>query len=311
MLYKKPPTTISEQIELLKARGMAGDESQIERWFETVGYYRLSVYWLPFEEHPEKGATRSKQFKPGTTFETIIDIYVFDRKLRLLVMEAIERVEIALRSRWTNRLSLAHGAHAHLQSGAFQSEDDYNKLLSDLTARAQESREVFVEHYRRNYNDPSMPPLWIVTELMSFGQLERWFSATRDPKIKSAVAKDVGLPSREVLDGTLKLLRYIRNICAHHGRLWNRRTVWRLPLIRRFRENLEVVETATEKGVQAESENFIYNALVILILMLKHQSGDTTFPKRLTELIRTRSSEQQKVMGFPKGWQNRPCWKLD
>jgi abortive infection bacteriophage resistance protein len=311
MLYNKPPTKIAEQIELLKARGMAGDESKIKRWLETVGYYRLSVYWLPFEELPAEGATRSKQFKPDTMFETIIDIYMFDRKLRLLVMEAVERVEIALRSRWTNRLSLAHGAHAHLASEAFKCGYDHIGLLSKLANRTKDSNEIFVKHYGKNYDEPFMPPLWVVTELMTFGELSKWYAATRDTKVKAAVAKDLGLPTQEVLDGTLKLLCYIRNICAHHGRLWNRRTVFRLPLIKRFRENLEVVETATEKGVQTESENFIYNALVILILMLKHQSGDTTFPKRLTELIRTRSSEQQKVMGFPKGWQNRPCWKLD
>lgn len=195
MHFNKPPTTIDEQIALLIERGMQGDDSLMRRWLETVGYYRLSAYWLPFEVPPADGQTRSKQFVPDLQFDTIVDIYVFDRKLRLLIMEAIERIEIALRSRWTNRLALAYGSHAHLDSSVFQSGYDHIGLLSALANRAKDSNEVFVEHYRRKYSAPFMPPIWIVTELMTFGELSRWFAATKDPKIRSAVARDLGLPS--------------------------------------------------------------------------------------------------------------------
>lgn len=309
MHYNKPPTTIDEQIELLMRRGMQGDAALMRRWLETVGYYRLSAYWLPFEVPPPRGQTRSKQFVPDLQFDTIVDTYVFDRKLRLLVMEAIERIEIALRSRWTNRLSLAHGAHAHLDAAAFQSGHEHIGMLSALANRTKDSREVPVEHYRRKYTSPFMPPLWSVTELMTFGELSRWFAATKDHKIKSAVAKDLGLPSREVLEGTLQLLAYIRNICAHHGRLWNRHTVKRLPYIKRFQQDLVIVSVQTEKGLQNQPANQIYNALVALTHMLRHQSADTTFPARLAELITSRSPADQRAMGFPDDWEERPCWQ--
>lgn len=309
MHYNKPPTTIDEQIDLLIERGMQGDAALMRRWLETVGYYRLSAYWLPFEVPPADDKTRSKRFAAGLQFDTIVDIYVFDRKLRLLVMEAIERVEIALRSRWTNRLALAYGSHAHLDAAAFQSGYDHIGLLSALASRTKESNEVFVEHYRRKYSAPFMPPLWIVTELMTFGELSRWFAAARDPKIKSAVAKDLGLPSREVLEGTLQLLAYIRNICAHHGRLWNRHTVKRLPYIKRFRNDLVIVSLQTDKGLQNQPANQIYNALVALIHTLRHQSADTTFPGRLAELMKTRSPADQRAMGFPEDWEARSCWQ--
>lgn len=309
MHYNKPPTTIDEQIDLLVGRGMQGDAALMRRWLETVGYYRLSAYWLPFEVPPAKDHTRSKQFVPDVQFDTIVDIYVFDRKLRLLVMEAIERIEIALRSRWTNRLSLAHGAHAHLDAAAFQSGHEHIGMLSALANRTRDSSEVPVEHYRRKYSSPFMPPLWSVTELMTFGELSRWFAATKDLKIRSAVAKDLGLPSREVLEGTLQLLAYIRNICAHHGRLWNRHTVKRLPYIKRFQYDLVIVSMQTEKGLQNQPANQIYNALVVLIHMLRHQSADTTFPARLAELITSRSSADQRAMGFPDDWEERPCWQ--
>lgn len=310
MLYDKPATTIDDQIALITERGMAGDEELMRRWLETVGYYRLSAYWLPFELPAPQNQTRTKKFQPGTRFETIVDIYVFDRKLRLLVMEGIERIEIALRSRWTNRLALAHGSHAHLDVGAFQSGYDHISLLSSLSNRAKDSNEVFVEHYRQKYAEPFMPPLWVVTELMTFGELSRWFALTKDLKVKSAVAKDLGLPSREVLEGTLQLLSYIRNICAHHGRLWNRQTVKRLPNIKRFRNDLVVVDTVTEQGTQTQPANFIYNALVVLVHMLRRQSPDTSFAQRVAALVETRSAGQLRAMGFPVDWRVRPCWSV-
>lgn len=310
MLYNKPATTIDDQIQLLLDRGMTGDFDLIRRWLETVGYYRLSAYWLPYELPASGGKTRTKRFRPGTTFDQIVDIYVFDRKLRLLVTEAIERIEIALRSRWTNRLALAHGSHAYLDARVFQSGYDHIGLLSSLANRAKDSNEVFVEHYRQKYAEPFLPPLWVVTELMTFGELSRWFALTKDHKVKSAVAKDLGLPSREVLEGTLQLLSYIRNICAHHGRLWNRQTVKRVPNIRRFSADLVIVETKPGSGVQAQPANFIYNALVVLSYMLRHQSEDTTFVKRTTKLISTRSLNQLQAMGFPVDWKRRPCWGI-
>jgi abortive infection bacteriophage resistance protein len=309
MLYGKPATTIDEQIEMLRARGMGGDEALMRRWLETVGYYRLSAYWLPFEMPATPPATRSKKFRDGTSFDVIADIYMFDRRLRLLIMEAIERVEIALRSRWTNRLSLAHGAHAHLDGNAFQSGYDHITLLSSLATRAEASKEVFVDHYRLKYTEPFLPPLWVVTELMTFGELSKWFAATRDPRVKSAVASDLGLPTREALEGTLQLFAYIRNICAHHGRLWNRHTVKRLPYIKRFKADLVVVETTDAKGRQFQPENRVYNPLAVLARLVRHQSSDTTFPRRVRELIATRPPAQIEAMGFPDAWENRPCWR--
>jgi len=155
-----------------------------------------------------------------------------------------------------------------------------------------------------------LPPLWVVTELMTFGELSRWFALTKDNKVKSAVAMDLGLPNREVLEGTLQLLSYIRNICAHHGRLWNRQTVKRLPNIKRFRADLVIVEAVVDGGVQAQPANFIYNALVVLAYMLRHQSADTSFVQRAVDLVQTRSAEQLKAMGFPIDWRSRPCWSI-
>ena len=178
--------------------------SEAETWLETVGYYRLSAYWLPFELPPPPGQTRSKRFAEGTSFDQVIERYVFDRKLRLLLLEAIERVEIHVRSRWTYHLAHAHGAHAHLRASAFRGARVHTELLAKLARSAEKSDETFIAHYRTKYTDPYLPPLWAVTELMTFGELSRWVQITRDLPIKAAVTRDLGLPTVEITDGVLQ-----------------------------------------------------------------------------------------------------------
>lgn len=304
--YNHTPTTVTDQIALLHSRGMCGDDDLMRRWLRTVGYYRLSAYWLPLELPPNASQTRSKQFPPNTAFSDIIDIYVFDRKLRLLVMEAVDRFEIAVRARWTNLLSLAHGSHAHTDARNFHDGFEHARMFAKIAKTAEESSEVFVEHYRRKYTDPFIPSLWHVTELMTLGELSHWVKATSDHRMKDELARDLGLPNKEVLEGTLQLLSYVRNICAHHGRLWNRKTVKRAPNIRQMRNDMDI----DRSGKQHQPRNSIYNVLVILARTLRHQSPDTTFPQRVRLLVESRTTAQQNAMGFPSDWRSRPIWQI-
>lgn len=304
MQYTHNPTTIEDQVTLLRSRGVTGNEDLIKRWLNTVGYYRMSAYWLPWELPPQLGRTRSKNFPVGTKFDDFIDIYVFDRKLRLLVMEAVDRFEIAVRARWTNRLSLAHGSHAYMLDTNFIDGFEHSRMYAKITQTADSSREVFIEHYKRKYTKPFLPPLWQITELMTLGEISMWTKATKDNRIKDTMARELGLPNKETLEGTLQLLAYVRNICAHHSRLWNRRTVKRAPNIRMFREDMSIVVN----GSQKQPDNTIYNVLVVLARTLRHQSPDTTFPERVRALVETRPEWQRGAMGFPNDWSTRPIW---
>ena len=306
MRYNKTATSIDEQLNLLKQRGMkCGDAQLIKRWLKTVGYYRLSAYWFQYEKHPDAGQTRSKIFHEGTKFEKIVDIYTFDRQLRLLVSEAVERIEIALRASWTYHMVLKYGPHVHLNREAFDSREAHSKLVSAIKARAERSGEVFVKHYRDKYSLPSMPPLWAVSELMTFGELSQWVSSTANSQIRSAVAEDLGLPTIEALKGTIQMIAYVRNMCAHHARLWNRRFVKRSPSIKRFKDDLAI---DVSEG-QVQPQNSVYNVLVILARLLVHQSPDTTFPQRVKCLAETRSNDELERMGFPSEWKSRPIWR--
>lgn len=307
MKFEKLPTSIDSQILLLRERGMVfEDKSHAKRCLESIGYYRLSAYWLPFELPPENGETRSKTFENDVNFNTIFDLYVFDRKLRLLLLEAIERIEIHVRSRWTYHMAHEYGAHAHLNYQLFSGGLNHAEQLVRLARSVENSQETFVLHYKQKYKDPFSPPLWIATELMTLGELSKWFKATKNNSIKSMVGVELGLPSKEIAEGVIQALSYVRNICAHHGRLWNRRLVKRPPWIRRFKNDL-LMESGQQRN---QPENTVYNIIVVIIHILEKQNTDSTFSARLISLLAEEGNDKTlQSMGFPSDWRNRPIFR--
>lgn len=304
MEYNKPATTVEAQVAQLCARGLVcPDVSRAVRHMRTIGYYRLSAYWLPFEDPPAPGETRSKRFSGGTSWDDVIELYSFDRKLRLLVMDGIDRAEVAVRASWTNRLTLVHGSHAHLNTDLFLNGFEHARMVAQMAATVEKSKEVFVEHYRSKYTKPYLPALWSVCETMTLGQLSMWVANTKDHAVKDAVAKDVGLPTKETVEGVLHHLAYVRNICAHHGRLWNRKFVKRIPLIKRLGSQI-----ITEPP-QGQPKNLIYNTLVVLLTIMQAQGGGSDFRASLINLLASTEEQRRVSMGFPADWQARPIWQ--
>ena len=179
MRYSKPPLNIPDQLQQLRDRGLlVGSDDLALNALELIGYYRLSAYWLFFEEHPASGETRSHRFKPGSTFEQVIDLYNKDRLIRLLVIDAIERIEIAARSAWVQEMSMKHGPHCYLDPQLFRPDFNHGEQIEQLRSQLQQSNETFVIHYRQTYSEPELPPIWAMTELISLGTLRAWIAAT-------------------------------------------------------------------------------------------------------------------------------------
>lgn len=159
MEYNKPSLSITDQIQKLKIRGLVvDDENYAKHWLEHVSYYRLSAYYIPFEILDPSSA-RTHQFKRDSFFSDIIALYIFDRKLRLLTIEALERIEISIRSHWVNELTQKYGSHAHITHEPFKCPWTH---LNDLTRASiplkEQNKETFVEHYRKKYTQPFLPP---------------------------------------------------------------------------------------------------------------------------------------------------------
>jgi abortive infection bacteriophage resistance protein len=306
MKYSKPPLSTPEHIKRLKKRGLViSDEHKAAQYFNNIGYYRLSAYFIPFEQI-EQQAAMQRQFKPDTQFDDILDLYIFDRKLRLIVIEGIERIEVAIRTQWANKLAETNqDPHAFMQSKHFKDPWSHQKKLAKVANTLKDSGEVFVKHYRDKYTNPFLPPIWAMVETLTFGELSQWFSNTADAPMKKSIAKQFNLPTVEIMQSVMQSLSLIRNICAHHGRLWNRRLVKQLPYIRK----LSAVLQAEQGSSQPKKE--IYNYLVIMSVMMKAIQPDSKWQQHLKTHIQTTSTDQQQSMGFPADWSYQVFWLND
>jgi abortive infection bacteriophage resistance protein len=311
MRYSKPALSISAQAQLLLDRGLICDDRQrLEDYLANIGYYRFSAYLLPFEQASLNGDSRNHKFLPNTTFEQVLNLYLFDRKLRLLVMEAIERIEVAVRTRWATAMALSHGSHAQMNSALFKNPWQHATDLARVAKELQDSNETFVVHYRKKYSDPYLPPIWAVVETMSLGGLSRWIANTSDNQVKREVAKALGMPTIEIFEQVLHALTPMRNLCAHHARLWNRRFILLLPNIKKLRGQLITETVVTQEGcAQQPLTREIYNFLVVIQHLMLNITPSSSWGLRLAQHIQLLSPEQQRAMGFPANWVARQPWQ--
>lgn len=297
MRFDKSPKTLDEQIDLLQSRGLVIDDRQRARhYLAHLNYYRLTAYWLPFEADHD-----SHRFEPGSRFDAVLNLYIFDRELRLLVLDAIERVEVSLRTQWAYQVAHCHGPHAHLDPTLAKNWDWWHRNLESLREEIERSDEIFIQHYRTTYDDPDLPPVWAVCELMSLGLLSRWFTNLKPMKTRSAIARTYGLDEK-VLQAFIRHLSYIRNLCAHHSRLWNRRFTVTMELPRSK-------PTELLASFHPVEDRLLYNTLVMLGWLLDRISPGHHWKRRLLELIE-RHAVKSELMGFPDDFERRSIWRL-
>lgn len=297
MRFAKPALTVEQQIEQLEKRGMAiPDRDRAAHYLTHINYYRLRAYWLPFEEETGDGGHR---FRAGASFEGALALYLFDRKLRLLVLDAIERVEVAVRTRWAYVLALRYGSHAYLREEIFQEVWKHGRCLEGLTEEIGRSHETFIDHYRSTYDEPELPPIWAACEVMSFGQLSKWMENLKHRADQKEIAAPYGLDPM-VLNSFLHHLTHIRNLCAHHSRLWNRRLTFTMRLPRNPRHIVGWFNPAAGRN--------LYNTLVMLAHLLGVIAPQSSWKGRLRALLAECPQAHPSAMGFPAGWEKLPVW---
>ncbi len=213
--YNKPALTFSEQADLLIARGVAcTDKNKLIESLRHYNYYRLSGYCLAFEQERHC-------FLPGVTFEDIADAYEFDRKLRKIIMESLELVEIQMRTSIAYLLSSKYGPFAHECIDNLKiNEANFKEWQELINQTAENSKELFVKHFRNKYSQFPQLPIWVLVEILSFGSLSHLFSYLK-PIDRKELVKTFQIPA-PVLTSWLHVFSYLRNICAHHSRLFDR-----------------------------------------------------------------------------------------
>ena len=295
-IYTKSPLTIAEQITLLETRGLIiCDKAIAEHYLSFISYYRLSGYAMTFEENV--GLPRNHQFKPGTTFEAIISLYNFDRLLRLLVMDAIERIEVAVRTQLCSQMALIHqDSHWYLQPDLFRPDYDHRKFIQDCLHEFTKSKELFIKHYRNRYHTPTLPPSWMLMELLSLGTWSRIYQNLKQRHYKKLISDQFKLSPIEFAS-CLHSLTYLRNLCAHHARLWNRHFTIRPQVF---------------KGVEPymASNDTLAAYAAMLHVLLEVVSPQSQWSTRLFQLIKSAPHIDEQIMGFKPKWEHEIFWKI-
>ncbi|MEI9928252.1 MAG: Abi family protein [Sphingomonas sp.] len=295
--FTKPSLTVQDQIRLLEQRGMTiADRPAAEHALTHISYYRLRAYWYPFEIDPSDPAHK---LRGGTSFEEVLALYDFDRRLRLHINEAIERIEMAARGAWAHHLALTHGPHGYLDRNLYPRNPRYQRNLTQLQEEVSRSHDTFIAHYQSTYSSPQLPPVWMVAEVMSFGLLSKWISLLAARADRQAISRALGLNER-IFTSFLHHLATVRNVCAHHGRLWNRR----LTVTASLPSGPPELAAAMNAGAQRQ----IYNTLALTTFILQRIAPSSNWRDGLLELLVEHPTSDFAAMGFPHGWQQRALW---
>lgn len=283
-IYTKKPLSIDEQVALLKSRGLqlpSDDEDLLRYYLHNVNYYHLSIYFKFFQNNDT--------FTEGTTFSEVLSVYIFDNKLRQLLLELLERLEKALKCRITYTLTTnTNDPHCFLNQRLFYSDLTHQEIINMFNDEFKKnSRETSIYHYKNTYKEPGLPPLWSIIELLSFGQTVKLFKSL-SLENKNIISRTFNI-DETLLSSWMHGLSVIRNHCAHHSRLWNRDLTLKPKVAKTYKEYFV-------------DNNRLFNQFIILQIILNNVNPDSSWKDRLIELIREYKI-LPKNMGFPDDWE--------
>lgn len=294
IIYKASSYSLSDQINLLQKRGLTIDNiAKATHLLENLSYYRLSGYWYPFLQDK-----KNHKFRSNATFEKVFNLYCFDRKLRQLILSEIEKIEIALRAKMIYILSHNSNAFWFLDGKLFRNSDKHRKSLVKISNEYKRSDLIFINEFKNKYDNP-YPPSWITLEILSMGTLSMLYGNLKPIRPKRDIADYFGI-DKDTLSKWLHSLVYVRNICAHHSRLWNR-VLGIQPIRVRKAKNEWLSNTSI-------ANNKSYYILSIILYLLQTINPNNTFSSKLKQLFNEYPNVDLEAMGFPIDWEREFLW---
>lgn len=292
--YNKPPLTYPQLLQQLKDRGLTiKNEDKALHLIKNISYYRLSGYWYPLLKDKQKHI-----FKANATFETAFKLYCFDQELRLLVLREVEKIEVAVRSKMNHILAAQHGVYWFIDSSLFTNRSGHSFSLKKLKKDFGRSDEQFIKSFKRKYTD-AYPPCWMMMmEITSFGKVSKLYANLKPGRPKREIANRFGLKDK-TFSSWIHTMVYIRNVCAHHNRLWNR---------------VMSIQPAVPKSPQDEwlnkggKNNKTYFILSMIIYFLNTVNPNHSFRERFILLLEKYPNIDTRAMGFPTDWKNEKLW---
>lgn len=326
--YTKPFLPVDDQLKKLQDRGMLVTEPErAKNYLRHLGYYRLSGYWYPlrqsetFTDSEGNVSTRVLDaFRADSEFSQVVDLYVFDKKLRVMMVDVLERIEVSLRTNVTLQLGKI-GPWAHRDPANFDAKfsapqperypktgtrpsrfDEFLRLTDKKTA---DSKEDFVQHFNAKYSDPL--PIWVAPEVWDFGNLSILIAGMKYVDQRD-IAAFYGISRPDLFPSWVRTLAFVRNICAHHGRLWNRS----LTAQPRPPKTGEVALLDHLSGQQARhSIERLYAAVAIARYFQVRINPTSSWGARFVELTKTFPQNPNLNLtqaGFAANWEQLPLW---
>lgn len=172
--------------------------------------------------------------------------------------------------------------------------------MSSLQGEVERSKEDFLLNHFKKYDDPPMPPVWKTLEVASFGTLSKLYCNMADTSVKKAVARSFGLPQYKYLESWIRSISVLRNYCAHHARVWNRR----FPLMPSLPKTLPLNWIDSERVLTMK----MYAQLSIALYLEQSISVNSSVKDRLLALLVSLPGARLKAMGFPEDWRKQELW---
>jgi abortive infection bacteriophage resistance protein len=283
MKYNKPAKSLPKQIQLLRERDLLiTNEDFTINILKNVNYYRISAYFSPFQKIKDK-------FIPDTTFDNIFNLYKFDRNLRILFFDFLEIIEISIRTKVAYYLANKYDKFGYIRKDIYNQFFKYEEWFSKLEINIKKSQEIFVKHYKTKYTKEKYLPIWMMVEIISFGSLSVFYNHLKNAD-KQKISRDNYGVDKKILSSWLHSLVYIRNLCAHHSRLWNR-----------------ILSISPKKPKKEDIwKNFPGNKIFTILLIFKRLSPDQNYwnhwKNKLYTLINKYKEAKIGSMGFPENW---------
>ncbi|ORU00115.1 hypothetical protein D081_1209 [Anaerovibrio sp. JC8] len=278
----QPPMTIDEQIDNLKELGLLiNDEEYAKKILNDISYFRLiKAYSLGLK--PKNG-----NYLSGVTFEQIVELYLFNANFRQLTFAEIEKIEVNVRCRIANYFAEIYGVLGYKDSSNFVNEEYHEIFLKDIGEEVRRnSKAPFVRNFQDNYEGADLP-IYALVEVFSFGTLSKFYKNMKNVD-KKVVAKSFGI-GYTYLESWIESISYVRNICAHYGRLYNAK-LSKTPIL--YKEY-------SQAGIR---NNRIFGVLLCMKQILKNDLHWNLYVNKIAELIDKNEHADVKTMGFPDNW---------
>ncbi|MCR4716793.1 MAG: Abi family protein [Lachnospiraceae bacterium] len=278
----QPSMSIDEQVDNLKSLGLIiSDVDYAKRILNDVSYFRLiKAYSLGLK--PKNG-----NYNKDVAFEQIVDLYLFNANFRQITFAEIEEIEVNVRCRIANYFADTYGVLGYKEPSNFVDEEYYNTFIRDIEEElARNSKAPFVKNFKENYEGGDLP-IYALIEVFSFGTLSKFYKNMKNVD-KKAVAKTFGI-GYTYLESWLESISYVRNICAHYGRLYNAK-LSKTPML--YKEY-------SQAGI---GNNRIFGVLLCMKHILKNSTHWNQYVDQIETLIDKYENVDMKTMGFPKGW---------